>query len=138
MLDGVPDDLEQTRLGMLAELVALVDVEHDLDVTACADSAAERVESGREPEVAKRSRLEILAQGTQVLTERTLAAGREDEDGGVRRLREDLLRRLEPVHVRHAEIHEHHVGTPPLGQADCGPAVGRLADHADAGRAGER
>ena len=53
-------------------------------------------------------------------------------------LREELLGRLEPVHVRHPQIHDHDVRPAPLGERDGGRAVGRLADHADARRAGER
>ena len=50
----------------------------------------------------------------------------------------DHLGRLEPVHVRHAEIHDHDVGPPTLGQRDGRGAVGRLADDADPRRAGQR
>ena len=50
----------------------------------------------------------------------------------------DHLGRLEAVHVRHAEIHDHDVGPPALGQRDGRRAVGRLADDADPRRAGQR
>ena len=72
------------------------------------------------------------------LEQRALAVRGEDEDAGVRRLLEHLLGRLEAVHVRHAQIHDHDVRAAPLRQRDGRRAVGRLADHADARRARER
>ena len=56
----------------------------------------------------------------------------------VGRALEHLLGGLEPVHVRHAQVHDHDVGPAALGQGDGGGAVGRLADHADPRRAGQR
>ena len=50
----------------------------------------------------------------------------------------DLLGRLDPVHLRHAQVHHDHVGPAPLGEGDRRLAVGGLADDADVRRAQER
>ena len=83
-------------------------------------------------DVAARARLE------PALEERALAVGGEDEHRRAGNALEEHLRRLEAVHVRHAEIHDHDVGPAPLGQRHRGRAVARLADHADARRARQR
>ena len=82
--------------------------------------------------VAVRARLE------PALEERPLAVGGEDEHPRVGDARDDLLGRLDAVHLRHAEVHDHDVGAAPLGERDRGLAVGRLADDADVRRAQQR
>jgi len=51
---------------------------------------------------------------------------------------DDLLRRLDPVHPGHTEIHDHDVGPTSFGERDGRFAVGCLADDADVRRAEER
>ena len=72
------------------------------------------------------------------LQERPLAVCGEDEDAGLGRALEQLLGRLEPVHVGHAQVHDHDVRPAPLCEGDRGRSVGRLADHADPRRARQR
>jgi hypothetical protein len=65
--------------------------------------------------------LEDVAAGARLepsLQQRALAVGGEDENAGLGRALEHLLGRLEPVHVRHAQIHDHDVRAPPLGESD--------------------
>ena len=83
-------------------------------------------------DVALRARLEPAAE------QRALAVGGEDQDRRLGHLLRDLLRRLEPVHPRHADVHDHDVGPAPLGERDRACAVRGLADHADVRRARER
>jgi hypothetical protein len=55
--------------------------------------------------------------------------GRQHEDPRRRiDLRDDAPRRLQPVDVRHADVHDDDVGTPPLGTLDRLQAVLGLAD----------
>ena len=70
--------------------------------------------------------------------EASLAVGGEDQDCAVRHPVHQLLRRLEPVHARHADVHDHDVGPPALCERHRRLAVGRLADHADVRRAAQR
>ena len=51
---------------------------------------------------------------------------------------DDLLGRLDAVHLRHPQVHDHDVGAAALGERDRRLAVGRLADDADVRRAEER
>ena len=83
-------------------------------------------------DVALRPGLEAAAEET------ALAVGGEDEDGTVGHLLHQRLRRFEPVHAGHPDVHDHDVGTATLGKRDGGLAVGRLADHADVRRSAER
>ena len=69
---------------------------------------------------------------------RALAVGGEDQHRGVGHALAQELRRLEPVHPGHADVHDHDVGPAPLGERDRAGAVGRLADHADVGSPRER
>ncbi len=85
-----------------------------------------------------RSLLEDVALGARLepaLQERALAVGGEDENADLGHELKHLLGRLEAVHVRHAEIHDHDVGASPLCEGDRRRAVRRLADDADARRA---
>ena len=52
---------------MLAELVAQVDVEPDLNLAARRDPAREDADRGREAELAEGARLELVAERSQVL-----------------------------------------------------------------------
>jgi hypothetical protein len=72
------------------------------------------------------------------LEERPLAVRGEDEHTGRRRALEELLGRLEAVHVRHPEIHDHDVGPAPLREGDGRRAVGCLPDDSDLRGARER
>ena len=96
------------------------------------DRAQERLVGRLLEDVAARARLEAA------LEERPLAVRGEDQDRGPGDALEEHLGRLEAVHVRHAQVHDHDVGPPSLGQRDGRRAVGRLADDADPRRAGER
>ncbi len=50
-------------------------------------------------------------------------------------MRQDPPRRLEPVHLGHADVHQEHVGTFPPGELDSLDTVPGFADHFDvAGR----
>ncbi len=82
--------------------------------------------------VAVRARLE------PALEERSLAVGREHEDARVRHAGRDLLGRLDSVHLRHAQVHDHDVGLAALGERDGCLAVGSLAHDADVRRAQQR
>ena len=106
----------------------------DERLTGCdlLDRAQERLVRRFLEDVAARTRLE------PALEQRALAVRGEDEDARVRSLLEHLLGRLEAVHVRHAQIHDHHVRAASLRQRDGGRAVGRLADHSDSRRARQR
>ena len=83
-------------------------------------------------DVALRARLEPAPE------QAALAVRREDEDGAVRDLLGEDLRRLEPVHAGHAHVHDHDVRPAPLGERDRALTVGGLADHADVRRARQR
>ena len=83
-------------------------------------------------DVALRARLEPAAE------QRALAVGGEDQHRGLGHLLRDQLRRLEPVHARHADVHDHDLRAAPLGERDRAGAVGGLADDADVRRARER
>ena len=50
----------------------------------------------------------------------------------------DRSGRLEPVHARHADVHQHDVRAQPLGQPHRLVPVGRLSDHSDVGRGVEQ
>src|SRR5271169_6551566 len=83
-------------------------------------------------DVALRARLEAAAE------EAALAVRREDQHCRLRHLLRQDLRRLEPVHPGHADVHDHHVGPAALRERDGALAVARLADHADVRRARQR
>ena len=83
-------------------------------------------------DVAARARLE------PTLEQRSLAVRREDEHPRLGDAREDLLGRLDAVHLRHPQVHDHDVGPAPLGERDRRLAVRGLADDADVRRAEER
>src|ERR671935_275125 len=72
-------------------------------------------------DVALRARLQAPAE------QAPLAVRGEDQDRGVRDLLGQDLRRLEAVHARHADVHDHDVGLAPFRQRDGGGAVGSLA-----------
>ena len=95
------------------------------------DRAQQRLVRRLLEDVALRARLEAAAE------QAALAVRGEDEDGGVGHLLGEDLRRLEPVHAGHADVHDHDVRAAALGERDGGLAVGGLADHADVRRAGE-
>src|SRR5436190_936971 len=63
--------------------------------------------------------------------EAALAVGREDQDGSTWNLLRQDLRRLEPVHPGHSDVHDHDVGIASLGKRDRGCAVGGFADDPD-------
>ena len=96
------------------------------------DRAQQRLVRRLLQDVALRARLEAAAEHA------ALAVRGEDEDGAVRHLFHQLLRRLEPVHAGHADVHDHDVGPAALGERDGGLAVGGLADDADVRRPAER
>ena len=52
--------------------------------------------------------------------------------------RRDLLRRLDAVHLRHPQVHDHHVRPPAFRQGHGRLAVRCLADHTDVRRAEQR
>ena len=83
-------------------------------------------------DVALRAGLEAAAE------QAALAVGGEDQDGGLGDLLGQDLRRLEPVHAGHADVHDHDVGPASLGQRHRRRAVGGLADDPDVRRARER
>jgi hypothetical protein len=80
-------------------------------------------------DVALRARLQPAAE------QRALAVGGEDQDRRLGHLLLDLLRRLEPVHSRHADVHDHDLRPAAFDQRNRAGAVGGLADHADVRRA---
>ena len=96
------------------------------------DRAEQRLVRRLLQDVTLRARLEPAAE------EAPLAVGGEDEDGAVGHPVHQRLRRLEPVHARHADVHDHDVGAPPLCERDGSLPVGRLADHTDVRSAAQR
>src|SRR5207253_5516005 len=83
-------------------------------------------------DVALRARLQAAAE------ELALAVGGEDQDRHIGNLLRQDLRRLEPVHPGHADVHDDDVWPAPFGQGDRRLAVGSLAYDADVRRARER
>ena len=83
-------------------------------------------------DVALGARLEPAAE------QRALAVRGEDQDRRVGHLLPDLLRRLEPVHAGHADVHDHDLRAAPLYERDRAGTVGCLTDHAHVRRARER
>ena len=65
---------------------------------------------------------------------------RQDHDPGRRErlVAGDPAGRLEAVHHRHPDVHQHHVGVLAGGEGDGLGAVARLADDLDVGLAGEQ
>src|SRR5262249_50831761 len=82
LVERLADDLEERGLGVLAQLVTVVDVEHDVDAATRRRPPGERVDGCREAELAERARLQVLAQ----LTELARRIPGEDE-----RARQDLV-----------------------------------------------
>ncbi len=82
-------------------------------------------------DVALRAGLEAAAE------QAPLAVGREDEHGGLGQALAQDLGRLEAVHSRHADVHDHDVRTPPLCDRDRAGAVRGLPDDPDLRRARE-
>ena len=85
--------------------------------------------------------LEHVALGARLepaLEQRPLAVRGEDEHARVRNPLDDLLGRLDAVHLGHPQVHDDDVRPTPLRQRDRGLAVGCLADDADVRRAEER
>src|SRR4051794_3816820 len=76
-------------------------------------------------DVTLRARLEAAAQ------QASLAVCREDEDCRLGDLLGEDLCRLEPVHPRHPDVHDHDVRTAPFDEGDRALTVARLADHPD-------
>src|SRR6266540_4305397 len=86
------------------------------------DGAEKRRVRGLLQDVALRAGLETAAEKT------SLPVGGEDEHGCLgQALAEDLCR-LESVHARHADVHDHDVRAPPLGDRDGAGAVRGLPD----------
>ena len=82
--------------------------------------------------------LEDVAAGTRLeaaLQESPLAVRGEDEHRASGTRATDLLRRLDAVHLRHPQVHDHDVGPAALGQRDGRLAVAGLAHDADVRRA---
>jgi hypothetical protein len=57
--------------------------------------------------------------------------GSDDHDARLGGGGEHLAGRRDPVHLRHADVHQHDVGGKPPRRLDRGEAVGRLAHHLD-------
>ena len=96
------------------------------------DRADERLVRRLLEDVALGARLEAARE------QRALAVGREDQHRRVGRSLGELLRRVEPVHPRHAHVHDHDVGPAALREVDRALPVARLTDHPDVGRTGQR
>ena len=85
-------------------------------------------------ELFRAGRLEQEARGAggEGLEEEVVAVeGREDEDRRPGARRHERAGRLDPVHVRHLDVHADHVRIQCGSELDGGPAVRRLADHLD-------
>lgn len=54
---------------------------------------------------------------------------RQADDGGGRLIRFDLLRRFDPIHLRHIDVHYHHIRIEPLREFDRFRSIARFADH---------
>ena len=67
LVDRLAHDLVERRLRMLPELLCMVDLELDLDVVPGRESPDERLDSGREAELAERLRLEVVAERAALL-----------------------------------------------------------------------
>jgi hypothetical protein len=70
------------------------------------------------------------ARAQRVDDEVVQAERREDQDAVARQ----AARRLDAVHARHADVHEHDVGVEALGERDRLVAVAGLGDHGDPAR----
>jgi hypothetical protein len=136
----VREKLQDLALARREHVLALTreEARHErrIDVTLAVRDLLDRPEEGL-----MRSLLEDVAlrAGLEAAPEEgALAVGREDEDGGLGKLLRHNLRRLEPIHPGHADVHDDDVRTAALGDRDCAGPVRRLADDADVGGARER
>ena len=109
--------------------------------------ADQRVTVGDDPHgVQQIDRQRVLQQepagaGTQRLVDVLVEVERGEDDDPRRRQRvvaRDPPGRLEAVHHRHPNVHQHHVGPFAGGECNRLGAVARLADHLDVGLAGEQ
>src|SRR5215204_1269318 len=106
----------------------------DVALAACdlLDGAQESLVRGFLQDVALRTGLEPAAEKT------ALAVRREDEHRGARQSLGENLGRLQAVHPRHANVHDHDVRPAPLGDRHGAGTVRRFADDADLRRAAQR
>ena len=102
-------------------LEMLLKLERDIEVVGLAGDGAEVVE-----QVAKQQP-DLAPRGAGVLVSR-----REYEDLYLRQLSGQTLGGLQPVHVRHRQVHEHHVGLELPCQGDRLAAIPCLSDYLDA------
>ena len=104
-----------------------------VDEALAAGDLLDRAQQGRVrrlfQDVALGARLEAPAE------QGALAVGGEDQDRGLGHLLLDLLRRLEPIHPGHADVHDHHLWSAPLDERDRAGTIRGLADHANVRRA---
>src|ERR671931_359337 len=136
----VREELQDLALPPREHLVARVAEERGhqcrIDEALASDDLVDRLQQRL-----VRRLLEDVALGARLKAapeQAPLAVGGENQHRRLGNLLAEDLRRLEAVHARHPDVHDHNVGFAPLGQRDRGGAVGGLADDADMRRTLER